>query len=909
MIKKIGFLAAGLMASYAAAITSVWDATDGNGEVPPIGKWYTYANDKTDAADLKDGTKGEKILTATVSKTSESSAAGMGFALAKEKTTIDLSAYEGVCLTYSATKAFKFDIKQSTISDYNYNGIVVEAKTALDTLFIPFSKLAQEEWGDAVEFDPTKVEGMQFSYKQSIAKDAGVVKNVVTISSISLGSSCSNHAPEVAGGHTATETADLAEGDTLKLDLGTLFIDADGDELTYAVTLPTSGEVVDLSGAKTYDSKSVILLATKPNPTDGATAVVKVTATDPAKKSATYTLTLTLEDKVNAPVARDFAFTVLEDSSYKNGLTNRLTSYGSDADGDAIVLELVDEPAHGTLDLDVATGIFTYTPAKDFYGTDSFTYQFVEKENSESVSNVGTAKITVTNVNDAPVVKVAAGAVYVDEAGTEHTFGDTLTVNEDFASFVVTVDKSLITITDADGDDDYKVTAKGSAVVNATAEADDDNYLVEVSAKKDSNGTAKVTLDVADPKVTVPTTLFYVVVKPVADPPVANADTYTIPSDSVFTVDAKKGVLANDVNPDGASVLKPIVVIEPDNGTVKVDSLGGFVYTSAKGYIGEDAFAYKVVNAAGDTSDMAIVTINVVKRNMGPTVVEGVADTVGNRLAELTEDFATAKKFTKAELESWFEDDSDPVSKLKFSVRTDDSLTKPSIANGVISVAAVKDACGDATVIVVATDTEGATGELAIPVSIKCVNDKPAILKAIDTIRVAESGWDSVNVDMSKIISDPDGDTLKYTVTDNVSFKRDFSFTAVDNIVTIKPLADGVFNAGTAYNLAIKAADPAGLSASAKIYIIIGEAKADTSKADSSDSDSTKAIKHFAAGPKASWQSAILAKQGSAVMMDMQGRVMWIRRLPVSAAEVRAAAAEVQGRKILKVNSQTYTIK
>lgn len=45
------------------------------------------------------------------------------------------------------------------------------------------------------------------------------------------------------------------------------------------------------------------------------------------------------------------------------------------------------------------------------------------------------------------------------------------------------------------------------------------------------------------------------------------------------------------------------------------------------------------------------------------------------------------------------------------------------------------------------------------------------------------------------------------------------------------------------------------------------------------------------------------------MMFDMQGRVMWQAKLPVSEADVRNAAAQVQGRKILMVNRQTWTIK
>lgn len=75
------------------------------------------------------------------------------------------------------------------------------------------------------------------------------------------------------------------------------------------------------------------------------------------------------------------------------------------------------------------------------------------------------------------------------------------------------------------------------------------------------------------------------------------------------------------------------------------------------------------------------------------------------------------------------------------------------------------------------------------------------------------------------------------------------------------------------------------------------------------EGSSTTGITPVVASAKLNWQGAIQANRGTVSMMDMQGRVMWTRRLPVSESEVRAAAATVQGRKILKVNQQTWTIK
>src|SRR5262249_55035119 len=60
---------------------------------------------------------------------------------------------------------------------------------------------------------------------------------------------------------------------------------------------------------------------------------------------------------------------------------------------------LVSSPSHGTLTLN-ASGSFTYTPAANYHGPDSFTYK---ANDGTADSNVATVSITVTSVNDAPV--------------------------------------------------------------------------------------------------------------------------------------------------------------------------------------------------------------------------------------------------------------------------------------------------------------------------------------------------------------------------------------------------------------------------------------------------------------------------------------------------------------------------
>ena len=85
-----------------------------------------------------------------------------------------------------------------------------------------------------------------------------------------------------------------------------------------------------------------------------------------------------------------------------------------------------------------------------------------------------------------------------------------------------------------------------------------------------------------------------------ADKPKAVDDTYSVLQDSTTSISAAKGVLKNDLNPDGESTLKAYLATEAAHGTVKLATNGSFTY-EVGAYEGEDSFEYFVVNAEGDT--------------------------------------------------------------------------------------------------------------------------------------------------------------------------------------------------------------------------------------------------------------------------------------------------------------------
>ena len=121
--------------------------------------------------------------------------------------------------------------------------------------------------------------------------------------------------------------------------------------------------------------------------------------------SDTATVTVNVEPVIR-PRARDDKYTVLEDSG-ANVLDQPQGVLANDLFNDGFTHSLfviITPPAHGTADI-VGENI-VYTPAPDFFGTDTLVYQidddFVDQSENPSVPSTALVTITVTPVNDAP---------------------------------------------------------------------------------------------------------------------------------------------------------------------------------------------------------------------------------------------------------------------------------------------------------------------------------------------------------------------------------------------------------------------------------------------------------------------------------------------------------------------------
>ncbi|MCP4801066.1 MAG: tandem-95 repeat protein, partial [bacterium] len=153
-----------------------------------------------------------------------------------------------------------------------------------------------------------------------------------------------------------------------------------------------------------------------------------------------YSWDVTVAKNNRAPTADDLVATVNEDESVA------ITLSGSDPDEDVLTFSVVDSPAHG----DFAGGI--YTPDADYFGPDQFTYI---ANDGDLDSDPASVTITVTAVNDAPVIDLSTATI---------TFTQNTTTTVDFASYVSDVDSGGLILT-AEGNLDITVSIDGLMVV------------------------------------------------------------------------------------------------------------------------------------------------------------------------------------------------------------------------------------------------------------------------------------------------------------------------------------------------------------------------------------------------------------------------------------------------------------
>jgi VCBS repeat-containing protein len=310
------------------------------------------------------------------------------------------------------------------------------------------------------------------------------------------------------------------------------------------------------------------------------------TASDGTLTSATTTVSIAVNTQATAD---DETYEVSEDGTLAVDAAAGVLTGDTDGDADPLTAVLVSGVSHGTLTLN-ADGSFSYTPTGNYNGTDSFTYAAHDGiENSATA----TVTITITAVNDVPVAADDSYSVTAD---------NTLTVEA--ASGVLAND------TDADGESlaATLVETPSHGVVTLNS-----NGSFTYTPESGYQGTDRFTYTAGDGSAASNVATVTVTV---SNGLTAVADAYSMNEDGVLTVEADSGVLANDLDPEGAT-LTMTVVSTTAHGTLTYATDGTFTYIPQTDFHGIDTFTYTASDGM-NTSAETTVTITVEPKNDAP---------------------------------------------------------------------------------------------------------------------------------------------------------------------------------------------------------------------------------------------------------------------------------------------------
>ena len=312
------------------------------------------------------------------------------------------------------------------------------------------------------------------------------------------------------------------------------------------------------------------------------------TASDGELESDPTTLSITVNPINDRPTVSDSKHEIDEDTSFVfRGSTDLLDS-AFDVDGDILKPTIKTGPEYGTLTAH-EHGTFTYTPEKDFHGTDQFSYIVTDGELSSALATVS---INVYPTNDAPLVE-----------------DDTVTIPEDVEAWKIS---ALANDHDPDGD---MLSIVSASTTNGKVTISEDGQSIEHTPSPDFNGSVTITYVADDGNGETALGRVTVTVKPVNDAPIANESTTIVQEDSGATpID----VLANDTDIDGDRLT--VQKARALHGTVQiVDGGAGITYTPDANFNGKDHISYTIDDGNGGLA-VSEVSLIVQPKNDAPFV-------------------------------------------------------------------------------------------------------------------------------------------------------------------------------------------------------------------------------------------------------------------------------------------------
>jgi VCBS repeat-containing protein len=344
------------------------------------------------------------------------------------------------------------------------------------------------------------------------------------------------------------------------------------------------------------------------------------------------------------PVAQDDSYSLNQDIVLNISAPGVLSN-DTDANGDALTVIKASNPAHGLLILN-ANGSFAFTPEAGYTGSDLFTYK---ANDGQFDSNIAVVNLEIFRINHAPVAQNEAYSIDEDtllDAVTPGVLGNDIDADDD----------TLIAVKVSDP-------AHGALLLKADGSF---NYLPAANY----NGRDSFTYQAYDGLAGSNVATVSINIAAVNDVPVAQNNSFTTNQNTVLNIPAP-GLLSNDTDVDG-DILTAALVNSPGHGALTLNANGGFIYSPATNYIGNDSFTYRARDGKAD-SDPAAVTITI----GAVTATFGLES--GNQVTNQNNSYLNAMRFQNTagtgslnKLEILF-DDTTPNGRVRMGVYADNN--------------------------------------------------------------------------------------------------------------------------------------------------------------------------------------------------------------------------------------------
>ena len=380
-----------------------------------------------------------------------------------------------------------------------------------------------------------------------------------------------------------TQAIEVNEDSSVTFDLP--LRDDDNEAISYTIGDPDHGTVVcnDINGGTKRCTYT-------PDPNYNGPDEIQITAEDTSGPEIIATQPIIVNPVQDDPTAQDITVSIGKNTSLEIQLV------GLDVDGDRLSYQIAGSVAHGTLMLNIVTGVVIYTPDTDYTGPDSFQYLVTD---GKGLSQIATVRIQVIETdNHAPI----ASDVDAD-------------VDED--------DDVTIPVDASDDDGDPLTPRITMQPEYGSVEIVNGEFVY--TPDPDFNGTDTFTYQVSDGNTLSNIATVTITVNSVEDVPVAKDLSVTAIKNTALNIFLK----GSDGDGDSLSFN---ITGGPSHGTFTVDAVTGLlVYTPANGYLGADSIDYTVTDGKG-VSQPATVIIDVVERgnNTAPVAQARTVDTTQN---------------------------------------------------------------------------------------------------------------------------------------------------------------------------------------------------------------------------------------------------------------------------------------